>query len=87
MPVEVAVLHVSEAVAEKVEQKHGLSVADVKLQVEGVGNLPCVFVDDPEHDLSAEVITAIGDVAVLVAMYQAHSGDPREWWLGTAYPI
>lgn len=87
MQVEVVLLHISEDTADHILEKHGLEASEVRLAVEGVGGLPARLQSDPDRGSRALVVTAVRDQAVLAVLYPSRNGDPREWHLGTAYPI
>ncbi len=80
-------LHISDRVADKLGNKHDLTVAQVRAAVEGVGRLPFTWDDCPERGRRALVVTAIDGEAVLVVLYPARTGHADEWWLGSAYPL
>lgn len=80
-------LHSSDRVADKIEAKHGLTVAQVRAAVEGVGRLPFTWTESPERGRRALIVTAIDDDPVLVVLYPARTGHADEWWLGSAYPL
>lgn len=78
-------LHISDRVAAKLEEKHGLRADEVRDRIEGVGLLPFRWDDDPQRGPRALVWTSLGADAVLVVPYPSRSGDPEEWHLGSAY--
>ncbi len=84
---EVEALHISDRVAEKITNEHGLTPTQVREAIEGVGGLPFRWAHNRERGDRALIVTAIDDKPVLVVLYPARTGDPREWWLGSAYHL
>ncbi len=82
----VSILHVSDATAEKLREKHGLDAEAVRAQVEGVGNLPFRWNVHPEKGSRAYIWTVVDDEPIQVVLYPSRSGDAEEWHLGSAYP-
>jgi hypothetical protein len=80
-------LQISDRVADKIESKHGISAAQVREAVVGVGRLPFRWDHHPDRGHRALVVTAIDDQPVLVVLYPAKTGHAQEWWLGSAYPL
>jgi hypothetical protein len=83
----VATLRISERVAEKIVEKHGITpqqVRDVVVEVEG---LEGSWDYDPERGLRAIIQVALGEHDVLVVLYPADDLGVNVWRLGSAYSI
>jgi hypothetical protein len=80
-------LQISDRVADKIKSEHGVSPAQVREAVVGVGPLPFRWDHHPSRGDRALVVTAIDDDPVLVVLYPATTGNAEEWWLGSVYPI
>ncbi len=82
-----ALLRISDRVADKIVNKHGITPTQVRDAVEGVGPLPFSWHHHPERGDRAVVVTVVDDEPVLVVLYPSKTGNPREWWLGSAYHL
>lgn len=83
---EVALLHISVPVADKIVNVHGITPSQVRQALERVGRLPFRWDHDVVRGDRALVMTVIDDKTVLVVLYPAKTGNAKEWWLGSAYP-
>jgi len=84
---EVDLLKISDRVAEKIIEAHGITPQQVREAVEGVGGLPFSWHHHRERGDRAYVVTEIDGVAVQVVLYPSRTGDAREWHLGSAYTV
>lgn len=83
----VATLRISERVAEKIVDQHGITpqqVRDAVVQVEG---LEGSWDHHPERGLRAIIEVVIGEDNVLVVLYPAEDLGVTVWRLGSAYSI
>lgn len=81
-------LWVSQAVAEKIQSQHGLSLEDVSEAIIRVRGLRYRWHDHPERGLRLLVFVEIGAATVLVVLYpRPFDAYGDAWNLGSAYPV
>jgi hypothetical protein len=84
----VADLKISQATADKIAGKHGLSEQEIRDHIVAVAGLRFVWHDHPERGRRAIVETLIRGQRVLVVLYpRVYDAYGDAWNLGSAYPI
>ena len=83
----VAELRISQRTAQKLNQKHGLSVEEARDAIVCVSGLPFAWDDHKLRGLRAIVETRIRGRRVLVVLYPADGPFGDSWHLGSAYPV
>ena len=81
-------LRISDRTAHKIETKHGLTPAEVRVAVLRVPGLAYSWDNHPTRGLRVIIDTRIRDSRVLVVLYpRANAVFGDSWNLGSAYPI
>lgn len=80
----VAQLNISDATAAQVEDRHGISVAQLRDALVAVAGLPFRWDDHPDRGRRAVLTVPIGRHVVTVVLYP--SGEDA-WNLGSAYRL
>ena len=83
----VAQLKISQATAEKIQHKHGISGQEVKDAVVCVRGIPFVWEDDPERGRRAIVKVQIRGSVEVVLYPRPRDAYGDVWALGSAYPV
>ena len=84
----VAELHISDATANKIAKRHGISADEVRLAVLCVPGLTYSWDIHPERGKRAIIATRIRGFKVLVVLYpRVLDAFGDSWNLGSAYPI
>lgn len=83
----VAVLHISDPVAQKIIHVHGLDPDDVRAAIVTVRGVPFSRHVDPERGERYIARTTVGSRLCLVVLYATDDRGSDEWNLGSAYPI
>ena len=84
----VARLLISEAVMQKIIDKHGIYPGEVRTAVERVEGLDFSWVYEPERGRTSPYVivrTRIGEQDALVVLYPTDDPTDNEWRLGSAY--
>jgi hypothetical protein len=83
----VATLRISERVAEKIIEKHGITPEQVREAVVRVEGLEGSWDYDPKRGLRAIIQVVLGEGNALVVLYPADDLGVNVWRLGSAYSI
>ncbi len=81
----VAVLHISEATAQKLSGRHNVDANDVRDAIECVSGLSYTWDDDPGRGLRALVEITIGKSRVVAVLYPVDDPVGDVYALGSAY--
>jgi hypothetical protein len=80
------VLHISDGVAQKIINNHGVEPDEVRDAVVGVRGLDFAWHYHPQRGWRVIVETYIRGDPCLVVLYPVSQADPDCWRLGSAYP-